>query len=143
MSGKVVNTLVMCGDDRLKEAENQIIREHIKRSPYRWTRPGGVMQLLEAKLYASFLSDISIGFGRENKSLWKIFLMNHEDCKAYKGKKVFKSRKEEKEFHKEELRRAKNVLLEVFSFSNPIVKTFYAELVLGTNDKFIVIEIMA
>ena len=136
MSGKVVNTLVMCGDSRLRGVGDELIEEHIKSDPYRWMRPGGVLELLREKTCSPFICNISTGTNGCEK--WNIFLMNHQDCKAY-PKWFSGDPAVEKSSHISDLRKAREMIMAVFVKAN--IKMFFAKILPGTEDKFALEEI--
>lgn len=68
----------------------------------------------------------------------KIVIVNHEDCSAYGGSKMFGSVEEEQKFHERELQRAKGKLLEKYPDKEYIL--VYARLVdHKENIEFVVI----
>ena len=56
----------------------------------------------------------------------KVVLINHQDCGAYGGSAAFGSLKEEFEFHKKELAKAKKTILE--RFAGLLIELVYARI---------------
>src|SRR3989338_11290265 len=76
--------------------------------------PGGVKKFLEDEAYRSkMLEDIAVYLQLHHQSV--ILVLQHEDCGAYGGKQAFAGDSAEKEFHKQELKRAALLLQERFS----------------------------
>ncbi|MBI5306025.1 hypothetical protein HZB04_00305 [Candidatus Wolfebacteria bacterium] len=67
---------------------------------------------LEKEDKITLLENIEISMRLHNPQ--KLILTNHIDCGAYGGSKNFKSRKEEIKFHREELKKAKKIILKKF-----------------------------
>ena len=69
----------------------------------------------------------------------KIVIINHQDCGAYGGSAKFSGDEEEQKFHEEELKKAKDKILE--KYSDKEVVLVYARLVDdGENVEFVKVE---
>lgn len=88
------------------------------------TRPGGVRALNETETATKALKPFEIS--SELHHIKKIVLVNHEDCGAYGGSKKFENKKEEEEFHKNELKKAAGILKKKYKEHQII--TVYARL---------------
>ena len=75
--------------------------------------PGGVKKFLADEAYGNkMLEDIAAYIQLHHQSI--ILVLAHEDCGAYGGKQAFPDNVAEKEFHKQELKKAAMLLRERF-----------------------------
>lgn len=84
---------------------------------------------LEKEDKITLLENIGISIQLHNPQ--KLILVNHIDCGAYGGSKNFKSQKGEIEFHREELKKAKEITRG--KFQQLLIKTEF--LIMGANKK--------
>lgn len=83
---------------------------------------------LEKEDKITLLENIEISMKLHNTQ--KIILVNHIDCGAYGGSIRFQSQKEEIKFHKEELKKAKEIIQ--YKFPQLVIST---ELLIINNNK--------
>ena len=139
MAGDCKAALITCEDFRLHQRTDgrNCIAEFI--SPLGEdcdliTRGGGVQDLVRPKKEGysdSLYRDTRVSAKLHNVET--IYLVNHEDCGAYRDMD-FSSREEEIDQHHKDLRKAKEMILE--RFPEKEVKLYFAELVKGSSDKF-------
>ncbi len=137
--------LITCEDFRLHQRKDgrNYIAEFVKKLGIDCdliTRGGGVQDIVRP-LQEGFRESI---FRDENVSdkihkATTIILLNHEDCGAYASFK-FTSREKELAQHRDDLHEAKKILLE--KFPGKVIKLYFAELMPGTSDAFIINEIL-
>ncbi len=98
------------------------------------TRGGGVQDLVRPKTEGhsnSLYRDTRVSIKLHNAET--IYLVNHEQCGAYR-EMDFSSREEEMGRHHKDLRKARKMILDRFPEKD--VKLFFAKLVKGNTDKF-------
>jgi hypothetical protein len=94
-----------------------------------------MVSLLAEEDKTTLLKNIEISIKLHNSQ--KLILLNHIDCGAYGGSKIFKSHEEEITFHKKELKQAKIIAQEKFPLLG--IKTFLVEK--DNQDKIFLAEI--
>lgn len=100
------------------------------------TRGGGVQDLIcpLTKGYKdSILRDVRVGV--KGHGAKRVILINHENCAAY-AHFEFPSREEEIQRHYADLKEAKMVIIQ--EFPEVAVKLYFAELIPGTKDEFLI-----
>ncbi len=133
--------LITCEDFRLHQRKDgrNYIAEFIKKIGLDCdliTRAGGVQDLVRSpdKSYNEcLLRDCEVSAKLHEART--IFLVNHEDCGAY-AEVNFSSREEEIAYHYNDLKIAREIILE--KFPNKEVKLYFAELAPGTTDVFVI-----
>lgn len=103
------------------------------------TRGGGIQDLVRPKKEGysdSLFRDAQVSAKLHNADT--IYLMNHENCGAYK-EMDFSSREEEMDQHYRDLRKAKEMILG--RFPRKEVKIYFAELLEDSSDEFEINEI--
>ena len=141
--------VVTCIDPRLhqrKDGRNfigQFIFQFVKRDSYLVANAGGVQKLFslirndfEGRNSNPILYNLEIAIGKVNEPI--IYLVNHEDCKAY-GKYNLENREAEIEKHRQDLKDAKVVILKYYPDAK--IKMFFAKLIRPSNDNFTFIEV--
>jgi len=136
--------LVTCEDFRLHQRADgrNCIADFIKKLGIDCdliTRGGGVQDLVrpkEAGFDKSVLRDAEVSCKLHQART--IILINHEDCGAY-GSFNFTNREQESRQHINDLKAAKQIILE--NFGDKEVKSYFAELKQGSSDEFEIKEI--
>jgi len=144
MSHHCKAALITCEDFRLHQRKDgrNYIAEFIKTLGCDCdliTRGGGVQDLVrpEQDGYAgSFLRDLNVSASLHQADT--IYLINHENCGAY-GSFNFLSRDDELEKHYDDLRKAKEIILEKVPDKNVLL--FFGELEPDSGDVFVIKEI--
>lgn len=100
------------------------------------SRAGGVQDLvrpLSNGFKESILRDIRVGVKGHGAS--RVISLNHENCAAY-AHFQFRNRAEEISKHEIDLKEAKEII--TYEFSGIIADLYFAELIPGTKDEFII-----
>lgn len=146
MANRCEACLVTCIDYRLhqrKDGRNYVAEflQNLKVDCDLITRGGGVLDLIRpAKVDYddSVLKDANIAAKFHNARI--VYLLAHEDCGAY-NKMGFFSREEELGQHYTDLNAARSIILNEFPHLEE-VKLYFAELQPGTEDIFIIKEVV-
>ncbi|PTD94514.1 hypothetical protein C9439_02275 [archaeon SCG-AAA382B04] len=98
------------------------------------TRGGGIQDIVRPENHGysdSLMRDIEVSV--ELHEADTLYLVNHEDCGAYRDMD-FSSRKEEIDRHYEDLKKAREIISE--RFQDVEIKLYFGELIPGSSDKY-------